>query len=107
MVGGRVRAGEDRNVGVDDVAVRRRDRAGPDALEQRRDARGVAQARAGVDVVRAEARADELLEEVGLLVGALRRAEARDRPRAVLVVNALEPARGEVERLLPRRLAEV
>src|SRR4051794_530658 len=107
MVGGRVRAGEDRDLGVDDVAVGRRDRAGPDALEQRRDARGVAQARAVVDVVRAEARADELLEEVGLLVGALRRAEARDRPRAVLVVNALEPARGEVERLLPRRLAEV
>src|SRR4051795_4519968 len=107
MVGGRVRAGEDRNVGVDDVAVGRRDGAGADTLEQRRDARGVAQARAVVDVVRREARADQLLEEVGLLVGALRRAEARDRRRAVRLVDLLEAAGGEVERLLPRRLAEV
>src|SRR3954454_8595195 len=107
MVGGRVRAGEDRNVGVDDVAVRRRDGAGADALEQRRDARGVAQARAVVDVVRAEARADELLEEVGLLVGALRRAEAGDRGGTVRVVDRLQAARGDVERLLPRGLAEV
>src|SRR4051795_6874465 len=107
MVGGRVRAGEDRDVGVDDVAVRRRDGAGADALEQRRDARGVAQARAMVDVVRPEARAEELLEEVGLLVGALRRPEAGDRRGPVLVVDRLEAARGEVERLLPRGLAEV
>jgi hypothetical protein len=35
-----------------------------------------------VDVVGAEARADQLLEEVGLLVGALRRAEARRSPRS-------------------------
>ena len=82
VVGRRVRAGEDRDVGVDDVAVGRRHRARADALEQRRDARGVAQPRAVVDVVRAEARADQLLEEVGLLVGALRRAEAGDRAGA-------------------------
>src|SRR4051794_29371323 len=103
----RVRAREDRDVGVDDVAVGRGDGAGADAFEQRRDARGVAQARAVVDVVRREARADQLLEEVGLLVGALRRAEAGDRRGAVLVVDFLEAARGEVERLLPRGLAEV
>ena len=107
VVGRRVRAGEDRDVGVDDVAVGRRDRAGADALQQRGDARGVAQARAVVDVVRAEARADQLLEEVGLLVGALRRAEAGDRAGAVAVVDLLEPGRREVERLLPGRLAEV
>ena len=79
VVGGRVGAGEDGDVGVDDVAVGRRHRTRPDALEQRGDARGVAQPRAVVDVVGAEAGADQLLEEVGLLVGALRRAEAGDR----------------------------
>jgi hypothetical protein len=107
VVRGRVRAGEQRDVGVDDVAVGRRDRAGADALEQRRHRRRVAEARAVVDVVRAEARPDQLLEEVGLLVRALRRSEAGDRPRAVLGVDPLELGRRELERLLPGRLAEV
>src|SRR5262249_1807906 len=98
---------EDRDVRVDDVAVGRRDGARPDALEQRRDARGVAEARAVVDVVRPEARTDQLLEEVGLLVGALRRAEAGDGAGAALGVDRLEARGGEVERLLPGRLAEV
>ena len=107
VVGGRVGAGEDGDVGVDDVAVGRRHRARADALEQGGDARGVAQPRAVVDVVGAEARADQLLEEVRLLVGALRRAEAGDRLRAVLGVDPLQAPRDEVERLLPARLAEV
>ena len=101
VVRGRVRAGEDRDVGVDDVAVGRRDRARADALEQRRHARRVAQPRAVVDVVGAEARADQLLEEVGLLVGALGRAEAGDRARAAVGVDLLQPRGDEVERLLP------
>ena len=54
-----------------------------------------------------EAGADQLLEEVGLLVGALRRAEAGDRRRAALGMDGLQPRGGQVERLLPRRLAEV
>ena len=77
VVRGRVRAGEDRDVGVDDVAVGRGHRARAHALEQRRHARRVAQPRAVVHVVRAEPGADQLLEEVGLLVRALGRAEAR------------------------------
>ena len=103
----RVRSREDRDVGVDDVAVGRGHRAGADALEQRRHARRVAQTRAVVHVVRAEARADQLLEEVGLLVRALRGAEARDRPRAAFGVDRLQLRRHEVERLVPARLAEV
>ena len=79
MVGGGVAAGDDRDVGVEHVAVRRRHRAGPDALEQRGHARGVAQPGAVVDVVVAEAGAHQLLEQVRLLVGALRRAEPRER----------------------------
>src|SRR5918997_3799680 len=107
VVRGRVRTGQDRDVGVDDVAVGGRHGAGADALQQGGDAGGVAQPRAVVDVVRAEARADQLLEEVGLLVGALRRAEAGDRARAVAVVDLLQARRREVERLVPGRLAEV
>ena len=68
VIGGRVGAGDDRDVGVGDVAVGRRHRAGPDPLEQRRHARGVAQARAVIDVVGVKAGANQLLEEVGLLV---------------------------------------
>ena len=89
-----------------DVAVRRRHRARPDPLEQRRDARGVAQARAVVDVVGVEAGADQLLEEVGLLVGALGRPKAGDRPGSAVGVDLGEPPRDEVERLVPARLAE-
>src|SRR5690606_34829351 len=68
---------------------------------------GVAQPRAVVDVVGAEPGADQLLEEVGLLVGALRRPEPGDRARPALGVDLLEPPRDEVERLLPGGLPEV
>src|SRR5579864_3087237 len=63
VVRGRVAAGDDRDPGVLDVAEGRRDRAGSDALEQRRHAGGVAQPGAVVHVVGVEAGADELLEE--------------------------------------------
>ena len=107
VVGRRVRPREDRHVGVDDVAVGRRHGARADALEQRGHAGGVAQAGAVVDVVGAEAGPDQLLEEVGLLVGALRRSEAGDRAGTVAVVDRLEPGGGEIECLVPGRLAEV
>src|SRR5262249_45101289 len=82
------------------------DGAGADALQQRRHRRGVAQPRAVIDVVGPQGRADELLEEVGLLVGALGRAEARQGARAVRLLDRLEPAGDQVERLVPGRLAE-
>ena len=59
-----------------------------------------------VDVVRAEAGADELLEEVGLLVGALRRAEAGDRARPAGGVDLPQPARHQVQGLVPGGLPE-
>src|SRR5690606_23508755 len=69
-------------------------------------ARGrVAYARASVDVVVAESRANELLHEVGFLVRAARRRDAADRMPAVLGLNALELARGEIERLFPAHFA--
>ena len=58
-------------------------------------------------VVGAETLADQLLDEVRLLVRALGGAEAGERRPAVAVPDGGEPARGAVERLLPGRLAEV
>src|SRR6266550_2580351 len=107
MVGRRVGAGDDGHVGVDDVAVGGGDRAGADALEQRGHAGGVAQPGAVVHVVGVEARPDQLLEEVGLLVGALRRPEPGDRAGPSVGVDLGQAAGDQVERLLPGRLPEV
>src|SRR5438552_2079108 len=66
----------------------------------------MAKARAMVDVVRAEAGAHQLLEEVGFLVRALGAAEAGERIRAVAVADLLQAVRREIERFFPARLAE-
>ncbi len=66
----------------------------------------MAKPRAVIDVVRLEARAHELLEQVGFLVRALRRAEPRQRFAAALVENLLEPRGGASQRLFPRGFAE-
>ena len=55
------------------------DRTRAHAFQQRRDGRGVAQARAMVHVVGAEPGAHQLLEQVGLFVGALGGTEAGQR----------------------------
>ena len=83
MVLGRPRADDDDAVAVLGGRERRRHGAGVQPLHQRRDGGGVAQPRAVIDVVGAEALPDQLLEQVGLLVGALGRAEAGDRLAAV------------------------
>ena len=87
MIDRGVRADDEDHFRLGDVAHRIRDRPGVDPLHQRGDARGVAQARAVIDVVRAESGAHQLLEQVGLFVGALRRTEAGQRPLAVGVSN--------------------
>ena len=107
VVGGGVAAGDDGHVGVDHVAVGGGDRAGADALEQGGHAGGVAQPGAVVHVVGVEPGPDQLLEEVGLLVGALGRAEAGDRGRAAGRVDLGQPAGHQVQRFLPGGLAEV
>ena len=106
VVHARVGADDDDDLGLGDVHHRVRDRARADALEQRDHARRVAQARAVVDVVAAKAGSHQLLEQVGLLVAALGRAEAGERLRAVRVAQLRQPAAGELERLFPGRLAE-
>ena len=107
VVLGRVGADDDDHVGVGRGDERRRDGARADPLHQRRDRRGVAEPRAVVDVVAAEAGAHQLLEQVRLLVRALGRAEAGQRPPPVAVADALQALGGDVERLFPARLAEM
>src|SRR5690606_40926257 len=68
--------------------------------------RSMTETRAVIDVVRAEADTNELLEKVRLLVAALRRAEACKCAAAMLVANATQPVGCTVERLVPGRLTE-
>ena len=82
MVLGRVGADHDDEVGVLALVEGRRHRRGADAFEQRRHRRGVAQPRAVIDIVGAEAGAHELLEQIGLFVRALGGAEAGERLRS-------------------------
>ena len=63
---------------------------------------GVADPRAGVDVVVAERRPHHLLDDVDLLVGAPRRRDAADRTDAVLLAQPEEPGGDPLDGLLPR-----
>ena len=65
----------------------------------------MADARAGVDIVVAEAGADQLLDEIGLFIGAARRGDAADRALAIFGLDALELRGGVVDRLVPGDLA--
>ena len=107
MVLRRVGANDDDHVGVFARRERRGYGTGADPLEQCCDRGGVAQACAVIDVIRPEAGAHQLLHQVGLLVGTLRRAEARQRLAAVAAANLRESAGGDIERLFPGCLAKV
>ena len=99
---GRIGADHDDDVGVHRGGERRRHRARADALHQRRDRRGVAQPRAVVDIVGAEAGAHQLLEQIGLLVRALGRAEAGERLRPMRVADLHQAGRRRAPAPLPR-----
>jgi hypothetical protein len=103
----RVGADDDGDLGILDLVEGGGHRGGADILHQRRHGARVAEPGAVVDVVVAEGLADELLEEVGLLVGAFRRAEAGDGLAAVGVAQREEALGCAVEGLVPGRLAEV
>jgi hypothetical protein len=75
--------------------------SGPKAIAGRR----MADPRAGIDIVVAETGANELLDEVGLFVGAARRRDAADGVLAVSRLNALELGGGMTDRLVPGNLA--
>src|SRR5512142_2536551 len=65
------------------------------------------EARAVIDIVVAKPRPDQLLEQIGFLVRAFRRAEACNRLIAVLLGHSCKSTRGKIESLLPTRLAEM
>src|SRR5918993_4711650 len=65
----------------------------------------MADAGAGIDVVVAEAAAHQLLDQVGLLVGATRRGDAADRQPAVLGLQALELRSDTLDRHVPGHFA--
>src|SRR6184192_4051803 len=65
----------------------------------------MAEPRAVIDVVGAKPGADQLLEKVGLLVRAFCRAVARERV-PVFVADAFQAIGGQLERLVPTRLAK-
>ena len=66
------------DVGVLHLIEGRGHRARADALDERGNGRCVTEAGAVIDVVVAEARADQLLKEIGLFIRAFGRAESRD-----------------------------
>ena len=99
-------ADDNYRLGVPGGRERSRHRARVDTFHQRRHRGGVAQARTMVDVVGAEALPDQLLEQIGFLVGTLCRAQARERGRPPCVAQPLEALGRHVERLIPCRLAE-
>ena len=107
MIFRRIGADDENHFGVLALVESSRHRAGADAFHQRGDRGGVAQPRAVIDVVGAETGAHEFLEQIGLLVRALGRAETGKTLRTVAVADFLQARRGAVERLVPGRLAEM
>ena len=107
VIFGRARADHDDDLGVGRGGKRRRDRARADPLHQRRHRRRVTQPRAVIDVVGAEPGAHQLLEQIGLFVRPLGRAEPGQTLAAMFVADAPQTGGGAVERLLPRRGAEM
>ena len=67
----------------------------------------MAQARAVVDMIRAEARSHQFLKQPRFFVGALGAAETGECVRPVGIAQRNEAARGEIERFVPTGFAEV
>ena len=67
----------------------------------------MAEARAVVDIVGIETLTDQLLEEIGLFVGALGRTKAGHRLAAIAFVDCLEAGGCFFKRLFPRGLTEI
>ena len=76
----------------------------PKVVAQPVAGRRMADARAGIDIVVAEAGADQLLHQEGLFVGAARRGDAADRRLAVCRLDALELGGGVARSPRPRTL---
>ena len=103
---GRVAADQQEHVGVLDLVQRVRGGAASEDGGQSRHRGAVAHAGAVVDVVRAQHRAHELLEEIILFVRAPARRDPHDGLRTVLSLDRREPVRHQPEGFFPRRLAK-
>ena len=104
---GRVGAGDEDDVrGVLHLAHRAGGRRRVERPLHRRDRGRMAQPGAVVDVVGAERSAEQPHEEVVLFIGALGRGEAGERVAAARAFDAQQLLRGELEGLVPGRLAE-
>ena len=101
----RIGADDHHHIGVLDRLEGLRAGRGAVGLAQAVAGRAVADAGAGVDVVGAEGGADQLLHEVGFLVGAAARRDAADRIAAVGRLDAAELAGGVAQGLVPAHLA--
>src|SRR5438477_27671 len=88
-------------------ATSRKVSAGIQPLHQRCNRGGVAQPRAVIDVVGAEAGAHQLLEQVGLFVRSLGRTETGQRLDALFITDLDESPGGDVERFFPGGFAEM
>jgi hypothetical protein len=88
---GGVGADDQEGIGLADVAHRRAGCTAAHRLAQGRHRSLVAQAGAVVDVVGADGAADELLEDVVVLVGGARRRQPGDGLRAVLLLDLQQP----------------
>ena len=75
---------------------------GAEGFRQAVAGRRMADAGAGVDIVVAEGRADEFLDEEDFLVRAARRGDGADRVAAIVGLDALELAGGATDRFFPR-----
>ena len=84
-----------------DIAHRVADRTRAHAFEQRRNAGRMAQARAVVHVVAAEAGAHQFLKQVGLFVAALGRAKASQCLGAVGLLESYQTLRSQIQGLVP------
>ena len=102
---GRIGADHHDDVGLlDRIEILRAGR-GAEGRAQAVAGRRMADARAGIDIVVAEAGAHQLLHQEGFLVGAARRGDAADRAAAVCRLDALELGGDAADRLVPGHFA--
>ena len=98
----RIRAPEEHHIGLLDFLIRAGPAARAERCRQTDDTRSVSRSVAGIDVVRAEGDAGELLREEVHLVGGLRAREDAEGIRAVRRAIATEAVGGRVEGIVPR-----
>ena len=102
---GRVGAGHEKNVAVNDLGGGVAHGRGADRHLQRDHRAGMAQAGAVIHVIGAEQGAEQLLQEIVVLVGCLGAAVDRHGVCAIALENLDQPAGGVIEGLVPRDLA--